>query len=638
MPKFSVDNLAQFGYMPDAVPSTLPPNAFSFATNWRFNEAGYAEVTRGFSDAYGGLFLGGVSLGSSTTNASFMFTWSLPAAPALVYYDSFNRKMRFGEVQDVAGTEGFVEEDLTVTEFTHALRSENEWQATEALGVPIFNNGIEHPWVYSDDNTDKTIVRLNLWPAAQVVTFNAGSITRIESIIGTSVNTTEIEFTDGMLPVNLSIADVITLTNTGASDFNRTYTVESIEGNVIGTLLDSSGLNASGLNATTADGSFDDNPTCVFLTSYSAFLIGIGYEDPSNPDVALRGGPRTIAISDVFEAGGLPAWNFADSTIAQIFDLSLLTEGDLLSAYEQSGSLFVNTTTDVIIFTSNGDGTFNATAAPYPNGALTKRSTALVPNGQFNIGNRKMYIHDGSSTTPVGEGKFVESWFSEVDEGRYDEVQATYDPQSTSIWIKTPLTDGSNEMWIYNLSNDTLSRLDGHRDVKYMLFSATGIPSARFEWDDFTENSTWDTLPDSTWADFPPDEDSIYRNRLLSCGGRSIFIHDQGFTFNEDVIIATLRREDLRLINDTYSSVQISRILPHVYDATPGSSLTCRVGGSNAVNAPVVWSPTRTLSVDSGQKLDFRTTVKWSSYEFVSASSGQILSGYEIDYNQSGGR
>ena len=78
MPSLSVVNLSQYGYVPDASPSTLPPNAFSFVRNWRFNQSGFAAVTPGYGDAYQSIFVGGVELGDSSTNATFLFTWNLP--------------------------------------------------------------------------------------------------------------------------------------------------------------------------------------------------------------------------------------------------------------------------------------------------------------------------------------------------------------------------------------------------------------------------------------------------------------------------------------------------------------------------------------------------------------------------------
>ena len=307
MATLQVTNLAQYGYVPDSAPSVLPPNAFSYVRNWRFNQAGYAEVTPGYSDAYEGVLE--VNLGSSNTNATFFHSNTIGAEVSVFYYDLGNKRMRRGTIANN------VFEESEVSTSDHVDDVEYSWQAAEAFGVPVFNNGLEAPWTYNA--TDDNLVTLTNWP--------------------------------------------------------------------------------------------DTTATCEFIASYSGFLIACGYEHSGASNSGERGGARVLAISDVIdEPGTLPDWNFsATDSFAQIFDLSLLTDGDIVSAYESSGVLYVNTTTNVIAFTYQGGGEFSATSLPFPNGVLTSKTTAIVPNGQFNIGNKKMYVHDGTNATPIGEGQFV---------------------------------------------------------------------------------------------------------------------------------------------------------------------------------------------------------------------------------------
>jgi len=537
-----ITNLAQYGYVPDAAPSTLPPNAFSYSRNWRFNQAGFAEVTRGYSDAYG---LEDVNLGSSTTVASFLFTWTLADEPAIIYYDRVNREMRLARIINNV----FTEDTLSTAQHQAAL--EYDWQATELFGIPILNNGTEAPWVFTS-TTEGDVTTHSL---ARLTNFPAGNQAR-----------------------------------------------------------------------------------CEFITSYQGFLIACGYQNPDG-SAGNTGGSRVLAISDIVEeVGTLPEWDFDnDDSFAQTFDLSLLTDGDIVSAFESNGVLYVNTTTNVISLTYQGDGFFDATVLPFPNGVLTKRSTTNVPNGQFNIGNQRMYIHDGSTAVPIGEGKFVETWFGTVDNGRLDEVQAIYDPRSTSVWIKTPIGSNEQEIWIYNLENDTISVLDDHNEVEYMFFSAEGIPSTAVSWDNLGMDLTWDELDFSSWNDFVIGGSTL-RNRLMSVGGRKVFVHDQGQDFNGRAVSAVLRREDLPLSQNTYSSSQISRMILWIGTSSPNTTLSVRVGGSNAINSPTTWTASRTLQVDDSEKIDFRKTVKWGAVEFVSQTTGHRLSGYELEISPQGRR
>ena len=208
------------------------------------------------------------------------------------------------------------------------------------------------------------------------------------------------------------------------------------------------------------------------------------------------------------------------------------------------------------------------------------------------------------------------------------------------MWIKTPVGADEQEIWIYNLENNTLSVLDDHNDINFFFYSPEGIPTIPVTWDNFDEDLPRGMIFDfDTWNDFPDVAGGAqYTNRMLSVGGRKIFIHDQGETFNGRAINAVLRREDLTLSGDTYSSSQINRMILWVSATTPGSMISARVGGSNAVNGALSWTGSRTLAVDTGEKLDFRKTVRWGSVEFTSMTPRQRLSGYELETTPSKGR
>ena len=540
MPRNSVPvtNLAQHGALPDATPTSLPINSFNFSRNWRYNSAGFAETTRGYTDAFGGLETP-IVLGNANTVATFLFTWTLSDSPALIYYDETDRVLRLGEVV------GNAYQETTLSAAPHAAAVAHEWQATEAFGIPIMNNGEDPPLVYSSNNGGEAITLTN-WPNA--------------------------------------------------------------------------------------------NATTEFITSFGAQLIALGYQNSSG-GAGAEGGRRVIAISDaIVVPGTLPDWDFNrvtnPSSLAQLFDLSLHTEGDLVSAYEQNGVLFINTTTNVIALTNDGTGIYSATTLPFPNGVIGKNATALIPNGQFNIGNGRMYIHDGTSVNLVGEGKWVRSWFNALNENRMNEVQAIYDPRSTSVWIKTPISTTEQEIWVYNLHNDTISVLDDQQEVEYMLFSGDGLAiTGNLTWDTLPMDLTWDTLNYDTWGDIPFNDSGLYINRLLSVGGRNVFVHDEGPTFNGRVITATLRKEDTPLTGNTYSSGQIQRVICWVSSPTSGATISVRVGTSSTVNAPVSYTPLRTLSIDTGEKLDFRKTGRWGAIEFTTQTSGVQLSGYELEIN-----
>ena len=93
MPLLPIGNLTEFGYIPDATPSSLPANAFSYSRNYRYNQAGYVEVTRGYNDAYSDL-LTSTSLGANA-EATFFYSWPRVDNPGVVIYDSNDRLLKY---------------------------------------------------------------------------------------------------------------------------------------------------------------------------------------------------------------------------------------------------------------------------------------------------------------------------------------------------------------------------------------------------------------------------------------------------------------------------------------------------------------------------------------------------------------
>ena len=369
------------------------------------------------------------------------------------------------------------------------------------------------------------------------------------------------------------------------------------------------------------------------MTKFNAFIVALAYENP-NGAAGSRGNARTTAISDVITTPGtLPMWDFEnDQSFAQLFDLSLYTDGEIVSAFEQNNVLYVNTTTDVIAMTYQGNGEFAATRLPIGSGVLTSKSSIAIPNGFFSIGNGRIYTHDGSSFTQIGDGKWVDTWFESLDDSRIDEVQVAYDSRSKSVWIKTPISESSQEIWIYNLDNDTISILDDHQEVRYLVWSADGIPAQDIVWDSINPEQTWDSLVQNTWNEFPILIFGDFRNRILGCGGRELFVHDFGTTYNNREIRAVYRRENMRLLKSAHYALSVERVVPWV-EGNLGDVVSVRVGTSQTAAHTTVWTPLQAYTLGTSERLHFRRLGHWAAVEFRCNTSGVTLSGFDFDIN-----
>ena len=181
-----------------------------------------------------------------------------------------------------------------------------------------------------------------------------------------------------------------------------------------------------------------------------------------------------------------------------------------------------------------------------------------------------------------------------------------------------------------NLDTGSMSILDDHQEIGYMRWSAEGVPAVSTTWDSFQSDIDWNEIPQESWNDFPFLALGDFRNRILSCGGREVFVHDFGQTYNGRAIDAVLQKEYIKGSENSYASFQMNAIIPWV-DGNQGEIFEARVGEANTVTNPVNWTPYRTYTVGTTRKRNFRLRADWGAVGFRSQTSGTRLSGFEID-------
>lgn len=638
MPIADIRGLGQHGYMPDVAPSELPPTGLTYARNFRFQEGRFARVTNGYTNAFDTRNI--QQFGNSNTDITFMYTWLLSNDNAIAYYDSTSNNMHFVEnntannvvdfnlsVNDAvsttstysASTPGAGEFTATTSTLTFNITGISNFSTAAVAGSEIITK-IDGVTIFTRTITSNAVINGNL-ATVTVDTVNGGDIPTL---------------TDGQ---NYQWRIGTNFEHDSAS-IHRWQATDAF-----GVPIFNNGL--EGPRVFTDDvipsirplDNFPSGATSTFITKFGAFIFALGYTNSAGA-AGFRGNARTIAISDVITTPGtLPMWDFDNTeSFSQIFDLSLYTDGDLVSAFESNNTLYVNTTTDVIAFVYEGNGQFNATRIPVAGGVLTNRVSTAIPNGFFNIGSGRIYIHDGNSFTEIGDGVWSDTWFNTVDEARLSEVQVVYDSREHSVWIKTPVSDTSQEMWIYNLNNKTLAVLDDHQEVRYITRSAEGVPAVNTTWDTFHPlDDTWNDIPQNSWNEFPILALGEYRDRILSCGGREFYVHDFGSTFNGRTINAQLQREYLKLTEDTYGSYTINRIIPW-FRAPGNTQYSVRIGGASTTASETSFTPYQTYTVGTTEKLDFRRNVKWGAYTILSNTSGAEVSGLQVDVTQTNRR
>ena len=627
----AVTDLGQHGVLPDVAPTNLPPSAFTYARNWRFQEGDFAEVSLGYTNALDSRNLR--QIGDENTQLSFLYTWLLNDRNSFFVYDRGNNFFRYIENN---GAQNLVE---------YKISASNQW--SESLTYTTNPTPGEGQFTVSDAG------RLEVRPSAAMLNAleTANQVSARVEIYDLQV----LNFFFDLGTAGTRVGDIWTFT--GLTGLPRNY-VDGQEYILrVATPFVHDPASAFEWEATDAFGlpifltrheepwvytdatipylrtlpNWPAGATARSMTKFSASLVAVGYQNPSGP-AGEQGSTRTIAVSDVITTPGtLPMWDFASPTsAASIIDLSLYTDGDILSAFEFNNTLYINTTTDILTMVQNGPGDFSLSRLPFGTGVISTKATVPVQNGVFNIGNGQMYIHDGTNYRIVGEGLWTNSWFNTVDEARLNEVQMVYDTRNNAVWIKTPTSETQQEMWILNLDTGSMSILDDHQEIGYFLWSAEGVPATSTTWDSFADDIEWDTIPQDGWNEFPFLALGEFRNRILSVGGREVFVHDFGNSYNGRTINAVLQKEYIKGGRNSHSTFQFSRVIPWASGPT-GSVIDVRVGSSGTTADAPAWTPYRSFTLGTSRKLDYRLRANWGSIGFRSQTSGMRLSGYELD-------
>ena len=642
-----IGNFGAAGYLPDVAPSLLPENGFSYSVNWRFDEGGHATVAAGYADAlttrraYGEAY----QFSNPTANLTFFYTWELSDRNAIVVYDQDTNRFTMiesGSLGDLSEFQLSVRDpsqysmvytssgNPAVGEFTvngagqifMAFQNAVPDSITTAV-VPdnemaIVDNGRNKP------TRDLVVSSREIDPDSRSVTVTFD--TPLAASFFIDAQEYHIRFAEPRVHGNVGAVKWIGTDALGVPVFNNSVEepLQFVEG--LHPIVDT-------LSSWPAGG------TCSSLTSFGTVLVAVGYVNPQAA-TDFQGSSRTVAFSNpITTPGVLPSWDFANlQSEAGLLGLELFTDGQLTSGFEANNRFIVNSTTDIIAITDIGGGAYDGTKLEIGGGTLTRRTSIAIPNGFFNIGNGQFYIHDTQSYQRVGQARYSDTWFSIVDEERLNEVVVVYDPRTRSIRIKTPTGPSTQEIWIIDLdNNNSLSVLDDHQEINFLEFSAEGTPAETTTWDSIPASS-WETIPQNTWNEFPITELGEFRNRILGCGGRQIFVHDFGDNYNGRVINAVLEKAYFKLgAQDSYSTFQFDRVVPWA-EGDDGALLDIRVGRSQSLGSSIDYTQWKTYTIGRSTKLDFRRLARWGAITFRCQTSGVQLSGVEIQVNSAGKR
>ena len=222
-----------------------------------------------------------------------------------------------------------------------------------------------------------------------------------------------------------------------------------------------------------------------------------------------------------------------------------------------------------------------------------------VPNGHFVLGSEQVYIHDGSTKKVVGQDKWSEEFYNRLNLTRRDEVQCVYNGRTDTVWIKIPTTNNT-EVWVYNVAEDRIEEIRNTQMGQHWFdFTTEGVPGAEA------------------------------RNRMISYGEDSYFIHEVGNMYNTSAINASLTRGMIQPL-DGYSRSQMMRATPF-YTGT--GTLDMSFGGSNESGDAVEYLNTKNMVRGTDTKMDLRFTRRYLAYRF-NTTDDITIAGFDAELSE----
>lgn len=143
----SIDNIGEVGVIKDKPAHSLPINAWSNASNVRFND-GYAEKALGYSS----------QLGTPTAAPYFL----LPFQSSSLFYWIY-MGLTSGYI-----TEGTTHTDITRTAGAYLTSADEGWTGGILGGVPIISNGFDAPQMLFPVSPSNKLEALSNWPATAI--------------------------------------------------------------------------------------------------------------------------------------------------------------------------------------------------------------------------------------------------------------------------------------------------------------------------------------------------------------------------------------------------------------------------------------------------------------------------------------
>lgn len=383
--------------------------------------------------------------------------------------------------------------------------------------------------------------------------------------------------------------------------------------------------------------------SCRVIRSFKYHLFALNVTDCNGKN------GRVLRWSHPAEPGSLPlTWDITDAdydagraelsdTPGEILDAAILR--DTLQVYKEDAIYQITYTGDR---RSVAQQIFNIRLVTDTKGIYAKNCVADVGGRHFVVGDKDIYLYDGSSFATIADERIKNLFFNGVNRIYRENVFVTFYERLGEVWLCYPdaTSQYCNKVLVWNIQDNTWSEKTFPTGVT--------VSSSSYSTVDRSSGYTWATLPAgigtwSNWTTFwggtwdywvqPVVGFPLFESLIL--GGPQVLLEmDRTNQGAGTALECIARRTDLDL-GDKQDFHMVRKIRP----IASGDAFQVRVGSQLAAGGAVTWQDYQTFNPSSDIELNFRSTGRLHAIEFYSnADVDWEISGYEVDYVFCGSR
>ena len=369
---------------------------------------------------------------------------------------------------------------------------------------------------------------------------------------------------------------------------------------------------------------WDTNDFTDFMFPLNAIIVGLGFRGDTPAMAGIQSDRVIITSNRITQFNEFPTWELGTDTASTsgIYPIDGFADGSLITGGPLENFAIAYTDSNAIRIDEEG-GILTLSTIHSDAGVLSKNSWCQIPNQHFVVANNQIYVTDGNAKQIIGQDKWSTTFFSNINKERLEEVQCVYNPRHHAVWIKIPVGNTDNEIWVYDVDAGQIETvLTDQQEGNWLFFTTEGLP--------LTSLNTTAELPFDPADELYSTDGRAFLNHMIMMGSDgttgSFYVHELGDTYNGASIDALARR-DKHTPADAYAKQEVMQIDPYY---TGEGSLRVTVGGGDNPGEVTFYYISRDLVSGRDQKMDVRFPAHTYLGIMWETSDRLSLSGYQV--------